>query len=930
MDRLTDWLMARRRILTAVVWLVYILIFLPIFAMMERRATIIVFFPVLITSWLYGARAGLISGIVTYPALLSLLLLTEDGIQHWIDSGLLVGAAITMVIGAIIGRMSEMRISLIHELNLRKAAEKSRHLSEVRYRAIFEDAPISLWEEDFSEVKHSVDAILAEGIDDFAKYLDDHPEAIDKCIPMVKILDVNRATLDMFGVHDKEHFLGSLDKIFGDESTEIFRQEMLAISKGETIFESDGINYTLEGKKIDVHVRWSVAAGYEDTLERVLVSILDITDRLRAEKEIKRQEQYFKTLVDSNPIAVVILNMEHKITDCNPAFEQLFGYTISEVVGENLDDLIVPEGERLQAKDYTNDVIHGQSVRSLARRQSKDGALVDVEVLGVPIIVSGEQNAILALYHDISDLLKAQREAEAAAQAKADFLANMSHEIRTPLNAVIGMTGLLLDTELDTEQREFVQTVRHSGDGLLTIINDILDFSKIEAGKLELEKQPFQIRDVVESSLDLVASSAAGKGLEIAYLSEGDVPVAVEGDATRVRQIIVNLLSNAVKFTEKGEVIVIYSSEKLDNGKHLVKVTVKDTGIGIPEDRMNRLFDSFSQVDASTTRKYGGTGLGLAISKQLVELMGGKIWVESEEGQGSSFSFTFPAQATSAIRRRDTAESRQLLKGSRVLIVDDNATNRLILIRQTKSWGMKPQAASDGEEAIRWIDDGQQFNLAILDMQMPEMDGVMFARELHKRRNRHDLPIILLTSLGGLEEIPEDVIFDERLSKPVKSSLLYNAIAKVISQRSETEAPQIQADEATFDSDLGKENPLKILLAEDNLINQKVALRILEKLGYRADVAANGLEALAALKRQHYDVILMDVQMPEMDGVQATQKILETYSDDKRPRIVAMTAHAMEGDRERYLNLGMDDYVSKPIQLDNLISALSRCEARGR
>ena len=925
MDRLSDWMMAKRHWVLVGIWALYLISFIPLFELMDRMVTVFVVVPVLVTAWLYGTRAGVLSGIGIYPMLSGLVSLASGAFIGWFDRGILLGSMMTILVGAIVGRMSEMRISVIHELNLRKAAEKDQRLSEVRYRALFEDAPISLWEEDFSAVKQYIDNLKYNGVTDFEAYFNDNPEEISKCVSMVQVIDINNTTVEMFAAENKSQVLRNLSTIFGDESLEIFRQELIVIGNGGTIFESEGINYDLNGEALNVHVRWSVAAGYEETLARVLVSIIDITDRVRTEEEIKRQEQYFKTLVDSNPIAVVILDLDHQIIGCNPAFEQLFGYTISEVVGDNIDDLIVPEEDRIQASNYTQHIVQGESVRRIARRQRKDGTLVDVEVLGVPVFVSGEQNAILALYHDITELLKAQREAETAAQAKADFLANMSHEIRTPLNAVIGMTGLLLDTDLNSEQRDYANTVRNSGDGLLSIINDILDFSKIEAGKLELEKQPFVIRDVIETSLDLVASPAAEKGLEIAYLIEGDVPRTIEGDATRVRQILVNLLSNSVKFTEAGEVIVLLTGEQQNEKDYQINVTVRDTGIGIPKDRMDCLFSSFSQVDASTTRKYGGTGLGLAISKQLVELMGGSMWVESELGEGSSFHFTFQASASSDVRRIDKVDAQRLLKGTRVLIVDDNATNRLILIRQTKSWGMEPRATSTGKEAIQWIRAGDIFDLAILDMQMPEMDGVMLAGELHKNRSDKELPLILLTSLGGLEEIPDDVKFAARLSKPIKSSLLFNSIVNVISQHADEELATVEDIAPIFDEFMAIHHPLQILLAEDNVINQKVAVRILEKLGYRADIAANGLEVLAALKRQHYDVVLMDVQMPEMDGVQATQRILADFPEDVRPRIVAMTAHAMEGDRERYINIGMDDYVSKPIRLEELIAALNRC-----
>ena len=654
----------------------------------------------------------------------------------------------------------------------------------------------------------------------------------------------------------------------------------------------------------------------------------DITERKRAEEEILLQKQYFESLVHISPIAVVILDLQHCIMDCNEAFEELFGYSKEAALERNLDDLIVPETEFELAESYTYNVKEGNAVHGFAQRANKNGHLVDVEFFGVPVIVQGEQVAILALYHDISELVHARREAESAAKTKAEFLANMSHEIRTPLNAIIGMTGLLLDTPLDIEQKDFANTVRSSGDALLTIINDILDYSKIEAGKMEIEQQPFMVRESIESALDLVASKAAEKGLEIAYLVEGTVPGAIIGDITRIRQVLVNLLSNAVKFTDQGEVIVRVSSEDLPHKNLKVHYRVQDTGIGIPEDRMNRLFESFSQVDASTTRKYGGTGLGLAISKQLVGLMGGKIWVESVHGQGSTFHFTIISSPAPASFQAETYLPQPLMDGLKVLIVDDNATNRLILIRQTKTWGLDPRAAASGAEALGWVRSGEKFDFAILDMQMPDMDGAMLAIELRKFLSEDKLPLILLTSLGGWEMIPDEVQFTARLNKPIKPSILHDTIMNVMGSRlpEKSQVAKPPASTPEYDRELGVRHPLRVLLAEDNLINQKVALRILEKLGYRADIAANGLEVLDALERQKYDVVLMDVQMPEMDGVEATQRILEKYVDkDKRPRIVAMTANALEGDRELYLRQGMDDYVSKPVRVSELVAALERC-----
>jgi PAS domain S-box-containing protein len=675
-------------------------------------------------------------------------------------------------------------------------------------------------------------------------------------------------------------------------------------------------------------------------------------DNARLYSATQESERRLKDIIDFLPDPTLVIDVEGRVMAWNLAMEEMTGIRAEEMLGKGDYEYAVPfYGERrpilidlvlLPQEEFKKKYVHIERKGSVLFGETYTPALRGSGryMYATASALHDSQGDMVGAIESIRDiterkdaeveLQKAKAAAEAATQAKSAFLATMSHEIRTPLNAIIGMSGLLFNTSLNAEQREFAEIIRVSGDALLTIINDILDFSKIEAGKMDLEYTAFDLRECLESAIDLVAGRAAEKKLDLAVEMKPTVPLAIVGDVTRLRQVLINLLNNAVKFTEQGEVVltVDVQGEQKESAQKAgtLHFAVRDTGIGIPENRLNVLFQSFSQVDASTSRKYGGTGLGLAISKRLSEMMGGGMWVESVVGHGSIFHFTIQAEpARNKVRSRLGGEQPRLA-GRRLLVVDDNPTNRRIISLQTHDWGMISRETGSPAEALAWIRQGDPFDLAIVDMHMPEMDGIALAREIRKLRDAKALPLVMLSSVGGREAGAENVDWAAYLTKPIKQSQLFDLMTGIfghIAAEPVRQAPQ----PSKADAQMAVRCPLQILIAEDNAFNQKLAVHLLGQMGYKADLAANGLEAIESVERQHYDVVLMDVQMPEMDGLEASRRICARWPREQRPYIISMTANAMQGDREMCLASGMDDYISKPIRVPDLVAALERAVA---
>jgi two-component system sensor histidine kinase/response regulator len=747
----------------------------------------------------------------------------------------------------------------------------------------------------------------------------------------------NPAFCEIFGYTEQDCLGRRLEELIVQAGAEeVFLANIQRIADGAVLHGSmkrkrkDGLLVDVE-----VHAKRIVDEG---RYSGAFALFQDITKRVEAETALRESEEVFRTLCASAPVGVFRLDEHGAGIYANERMMEIHGLT-SDQVNQDPSTAIHPEDLPRVMASRREHIARGARFSDQFRYLKPNGEVVWVSLQGGPIRGSdGRLQGYVGVLEDITLLREAHEQmrrakdaADAASRAKSEFLANMSHEIRTPMNGIIGMTELVMETELDPSQREYLNAVKYSADSLLTVINDILDFSKIEVGKLSLDPIEFNLRDHLGQAMKILAGRAHEKGLELACFVPPELPDFVVGDPVRLRQVILNLVGNAIKFTEKGEVVLRVELEppttSMDADAMSLHFAVSDTGIGIPAEKQLLIFEPFSQADTSTTRRYGGTGLGLSICSRLIDLMKGRIWVESEEGQGATFHFTARLGRASALAAPASADPA-ILENMRVLIVDDNATNRQILERTLSYWRMRPACASGAQVAMSMLDKariaGVPFSLMLVDCHMPDMDGFMLVEQLQKLPEQSSLITVMLTSGGqrGDGQRCKELGIAAYLIKPVLQSDLLETLLRVLGPRPDAAEPMPLVTRHTLRESRA---PLRVLLAEDNHVNQRLAVRLLEKEGHSVVVAADGLKALQALEAQPFDLVLMDVQMPVMDGMETTAAIRkrEAGSGAHIP-IVAMTAHAMEGDRQRFLALGMDGYVSKPIHSRDLYDAIEK------
>jgi PAS domain S-box-containing protein len=733
--------------------------------------------------------------------------------------------------------------------------------------------------------------------------------------------------------------LGRTDfDLFPPELAIKYQQDDRRVLDQRTIFKTIEQHREQNGSTLYVQVIKSPLYGAEGEVVGLQGIFWDETERFKAEEALAYERDLLRSMLDYVPDSIYFKDRQSRFIAISRSLSVRLGLASpEEAIGKSDADFFRADHAKEAFEDEQRIIRTGQPIVAKTEHETwLDGRQHWVLTTKVPLRdQSGEIHGTFGISKDITEiksteleLARARDAALESARLKAEFLANMSHEIRTPLNGVIGMTGLLLDTALSSEQRDFAETIRNSADGLLNIINDILDFSKIEAGKMPIEIIDFDISEVVEGTAELLAEAAQTKQIELACWIHETVPRHLRGDPGRIRQVLTNLIGNAVKFTPNGEVVVNVSLLRETDKTVQLQFSVRDTGIGIAAEAQSRLFQAFSQADGSTTRRYGGTGLGLAISRQLVELMHGEMGFQSTPGQGSEFWFRIPLEKQPGGRQDSSYFST--FENIRVLVVDDNKTNREIVHHQVLSWKMRNGSADSGVAALEMLrqaaEAGDPFQIAILDMQMPEMDGLTLARRIKDDPAIASTKLVMLTSLGYL---PEERKWRESgisayLIKPVKQNRLYDALSNVL--RGSVARPAPANRQSAHEAQCNFCSGLRILVAEDNIVNQKVALRQLQKMGCSADAVANGLEVIAAIQQIPYDIILMDCQMPELDGYDATHQIRADEREQGRPGvyIIAMTANAMDGDREKCLEAGMNDYITKPVRIDELETVFKR------